>query len=542
MTALARKELVGHSRAWLLHIFENEVARTVGGGAALVAVDEPMDVTATVERQVHVLENLEYDMLGDGGKVAHGSEVRVARVDEDEIGRPEEGIVSGEIHFEVDAIWSSGAIGHLGAMPWTARVERQRVVDDARVIVDEGAIGRRVVHGVAIVPAIRVARSQPQMIGGEAAGHLHFTEAHDALARNRVVGPAPRQPRRWEDVLRKSICAARVIARLDIEGDDHALGLTGDGGAVDLVIGDGIAAGAVIDHRYTGVSGSGIDAILERGASEPIDVSDAGAYHDRLVRSGKDRAVFNLVNARTGIGHEPAVRCAWRAKAARERERAIGLSGTAVEAQKQFWSAAKPAAFRPNGNFARRRRNRGGEWRRKNAVRLIIAARRRAQVQALGPGEGAAVFDRGKIMRSLQTPPAKAVLEAAVGDNIWTVIDAHFDFVQQAFAKPLEHDDEGIVDLRAEAFAERTGIFDCGPFAFGTGVTIGPIRGQMRVGFRIDEFETAAGAIAPIAPAAAVPIEEFAGDNLQANLDIAATDEEVAVVGGGQGKAFAAVG
>src|SRR5256885_369583 len=50
------------------------------------------------------------------------------------------------------------------------------------------------------------------------------------------------------------------------------------------------------------------------------------------------------------------------------------------------------------------------------------------------------------------------------------------------------------------------------------------------------------GSVVPCSTAAAVPFEVDVGSSVKANLVRAATAGEVAVVGGGQGKAFAAVG
>src|SRR4051812_35741246 len=99
------------------------------------------------------------------------------------------------------------------------------------------------------------------------------------------------------------------------------------------------------------------------------------------------------------------------------------------------------------------------------------------------------VLDRREIMRALQIPANHTVFESAVRDEIRPVVHAHFDFIDQAFAQALEHNDETIVDIRPETLPERAVVFDGRPRTLAGVVAVSPVRWEAFVPFGINQFK-----------------------------------------------------
>src|SRR6185503_6629985 len=89
------------------------------------------------------------------------------------IGRAQEHVVFGEVTDVIDAATVvGGAAAHGALMPGTAGELRPGVVDDAVVVVNEGAIQRGVIQFEPAVPTANVDQRAPQMIRRDAARHL----------------------------------------------------------------------------------------------------------------------------------------------------------------------------------------------------------------------------------------------------------------------------------------------------------------------------------------------------------------------------------
>ena len=536
-----RKPLGGHVTVRLLRILVDEISRTLVGRAALAAVHEHVEVTTVIVGQAEPLKNFIHRLLPDRAEVADRETVRVARVVQHEVGRAEERIVIREIHLVIHAKRPGGTGGGVGAMERAAGVERLAVVENARVVVHERRVHDRVVHGVARVPAVRVHLRNPEMIRREVAGHLDFAPAHEAFLDQRVARVTTVQPGRREDILRERADVVLSVARLDVERRHFAGRLRGNHGGINSIAGHGVARRAVVHHRRVGVIRIRINAVAEVDRGDAVSVNRPRGHDDGFIRLRQERFVRHVRDGWTGVRNAGAVHHAGRAEAAREIHAPVGFGGAAVQAEKNFGKAAQPAHLRTDGDL-RTLGNRMRERRGENAVGLIVAARAGADVQTFAADE-APVLQCGEIMRALQHPAVESRLEAAVGDEVRAVVHAHLDFIHETFAETLQHDDERVVRGRAERFAKRAVVFDGGPEALAGVIAVGPVPGMMGVAVGIDQLHAAAESIAPVAPAPAVAVGEFADGDVQLRDNLATAGAgDVVVIGRGEDDALAAVG
>ena len=312
------------------------------------------------------------------------------------------------------------------------------------------------------------------MVGGKVSGHLDFSPPHHALARHGVVRPASREAGLRKSILRESAGGVLTVPAFEVKRDHVAGSLAGDGAAVDAVVGDGVAARAVVEHRNTGVCRRRVNAVAQGHRHRRLPIGGPRRDHDGCAGGGQDGRVLHFVDRRTGVGDATAIDRARCAEFSRQSHAAVGFSGAAVEPEQQLGKAAEPADFGADGDGASAGWYRAGERRGKDAVGLIVSARTGAHMQALAAGE-AFVLDARKIVRALQRPSVQAGLKAAIGHEVRAVIRTDLDFIKETFAGALQVDNEAVVGGSAERFTKRAGPFDGRPQAFAGVVAVRPV-------------------------------------------------------------------
>lgn len=248
----------------------------------------------------------------------------------------------------------------------------------------------------------------------------------------------------------------------------------------------------------------------------------------------------NLEDRRPGIGDGATVRGAGRAQVGRDQQSSGGLEAAAQGAQEEFRPALEPAHLRAQrgGRVGRQRgRDRGAD----TVDRGIAPTERLDPEGATAPH---AVRDRvgGSAMIALGCPPCDARREIAVGHAIHAIGPDHFHVVDQVLAWALRDEVEAAGRNAVRDVVHSTGKLDHGPGTLARFIAVGPVRGLEVVGVRVDEFETAAQAITPLAPAPARSVGEF----VHLDVDAVGFGEAEGVrddnpVGHGEGEPFAAV-
>ena len=108
-------------------------------------------------------------------------------------------------------------------------------------------------------------------------------------------------------------------------------------------------------------------------------------------------------------------------------------------------------------------------------------------MQRNGTAVGSVRINRGKLVVTLETPPARAVLEAWIYDQVvGAPVRRHLDVVDQTFPISGEHDFQGVWSCGAISVCDQPGVRDIRPTALGRFIAVRPVRGQPIVGARID--------------------------------------------------------
>ena len=112
-------------------------------------------------------------------------------------------------------------------------------------------------------------------------------------------------------------------------------------------------------------------------------------------------------------------------------------------------------------------------------------------------------------MCALESPVAHAGVEAGVANAIRAAGEKHLNVVQLGATCALQNDIElvGRSGGRMNVIGESATVDQC-PGGFRLFQTALPIGGQMIIAVRIDQFQTAAGAISKFAPTSAIAIRD----------------------------------
>src|SRR3954467_2527824 len=108
------------------------------------------------------------------------------------------------------------------------------------------------------------------MIRGEAPGHLDFAPTNDTFPARCVVRENASQTWRREDVLWKEIGHIGAVNGLNVERNNRRSRLGRNGGGVDAVPCNGVAAGSAVVHQEELESGARIDAIANSDSGKTI--------------------------------------------------------------------------------------------------------------------------------------------------------------------------------------------------------------------------------------------------------------------------------
>ena len=450
--------MVNHFLVWLLGILEDEVARTISGGAAMDAVDEVVDIAAGVKDQANFVEGDIRGLLGLRAEIAGARGVGVARIVQHEIRRTQHHVVRREVLHKVAAGCAARTLRLHAAVPRTAGELRQRVIDRAVVVVNERAVQRGVVQvREANGPAVGVRGREPQMIGGKRPHHLRVAPAQHAFARHRVIRETARQARGRKEMVGELIGRAQAVRGLHVKRN-RALGrLAGERGAVEAVIRDGIAAGAGIihgqrgEHRGRDGGGAVFQTITKRHPSEAVGIVGAAGDHHVFTGGRHHGQVRNSVDGRAGVGDQTAVGRARGAEVGGQGHSSKRLGTAAAQAEQDFRPATQPAHLAANGDRCGHSAAGGTGQCDTQLVTAVVAAGFGTNVQALRATEPD-VLDGGHVMRAVEHPWADAVFKTRIGHQVGARAVLNFDFVQQAFAN-TELEDLKMVAVEREGFA-----------------------------------------------------------------------------------------
>src|SRR6185503_1023705 len=228
---------------------------------------------------------------------------------------------------------------------------------------------------------------------------------------------------------------------------------------------------------------------------------------DGFVGGGQWGGVGDVVDGRAGISccrsgtFEAGVLGSRCAEVGGWVEFAGDFHAAAVDAHEDFGPAANPTGFGAKEDAACRS---GGEDGGAYAVGAVVAAGGGAEVDAVEGAVVAGAFDGGVVVGALEDPVGGAGFEAGVVDDVGAAVVADFDVVNEAFAKAEEEEFDvvGNAGGAGEGFAKAVlGAFEVDPLAFGGFVGVGPVGRLGGVGAGIGEFEAAAAAVGPAAPA-----------------------------------------
>ena len=315
-----------------------------------------------------------------------------------------------------------------------------------------------------------------------------------------------------------------------MEGGECSGGLARDGGRIE--------SGTTISHLDGEDIGGGIQSIVQGKAAQGIDIGYlsidghglSGRREDRLMLDGEDR--------RAGIGLGATVGGARGTEVLWHGQGAHRFEMIAVEAEDEIGVSFQPAGAAADGGAAVFG-ERGGEI-GLDPVGAVIAAGGGAEVETVVAGVALAGCAQARAdVVALGDPGSEPGFEGGVGDGVGGA-GKDLEIVDEALAGAEEEDMEFVDGALAEV--EQAAMFDGGPGALGGFVAIGPVGREPIVGVGIDEFEGTAAAVGPEAPATAVAVGYFVGDDMNR-----IGDDDVVVradngVGEGEGDALAAVG
>ncbi len=130
-------------------------------------------------------------------------------------------------------------------------------------------------------------------------------------------------------------------------------------------------------------------------------------------------------------------------------------------------------------------------------------------MQALTPVNAAGTFNACFAVVALEEPSALAAFKITVGNPVPPARQHDFDIVDQAFTRAQQMHLQLIGRVIGVAVVQHAGGFDGGPRGLGGFIAIRPIRRLVVVGMGIYQFEAAATAVAPFAPASTTAIHHF---------------------------------
>ena len=107
------------------------------------------------------------------------------------------------------------------------------------------------------------------------------------------------------------------------------------------------------------------------------------------------------------------------------------------------------------------------------------------------------------------TSHVQAAFKFGIGNVVASVV-IHFDVVHQAFAG-IQQADLGVIDggIIILAVVQHAGVLDVHPGRLLGFVAVRPVGGQTVIGMGIDQFQAAAAAGGPFAPASARAVSHF---------------------------------
>ena len=226
---------------------------------------------------------------------------------------------------------------------------------------------------------------------------------------------------------------------------------------------------------------------------------------DGFVRRRNRRVMRHVRNCRRGIRHRAAVARAGRSEIRRQIHRHRRLQPVAAQAKQNLRMTAQPA--HPGANRIRRTADLCRRQRRADAVHLVVAALRRPDVIRLRAVETSTRFQPRLLLRALRRPARRTPFERRVRHHIHARQRADFDVVDQTFARALQQRLQ-LVGCGSPVIQHAANFHRC-PRSLGRFIAVRPVRRQPVVAARIDQFETAAAAIRPLAPAPAVAIRDL---------------------------------
>ena len=158
------------------------------------------------------------------------------------------------------------------------------------------------------------------MIDSKAAGGIAVPEHHDTFAHRGIIVKERREARDGQS----------AVGGLEIKGDERVRALPRNGGAEQTIPSDGVASGSIIFHRDGGVTGSGINAVIEGEALHAIGIMHPRGDDGRLVGCRQRWRMAYLVNCRAGIDDISAVPRAWCAEVGRHGHWASGFQPVSI--------------------------------------------------------------------------------------------------------------------------------------------------------------------------------------------------------------------
>ena len=442
----------------------------------------------------------------------------VAGAEEVDVILPEQPVVIREAHVVITTVADRRIVAR--RMIGAAVEPGARVIDDAVRAVGEGHILGPVAHLLLVAPLGHRGLAHPKTVSAERAGQDVVAPHDETFPHRRVVRELGGQR------------GAELVRRLNVEGRDDAGNLGRQHRAVE--------SRAVVGHGQTDEVRGRIEPVIQQQRGKPVRILHARRHQDLLARGGQNGPVRHVRDGRADVGRDRGIGRARRAQIAGRQREARRLVVIAPQPEQDVRIALEPAHLGSKRHVDRAAR----ESERQlcaHAVCARVAPAPGPQMQRARTGKSFVGLPACPVVVALENPVRGAGLEGAVADEVRAVIRGEdFHVVHQTLA--CAH--EGDVQLRGVLVAvdHRAGRFHVHPAALGRLVAVGPVGRETMIAARVPQFQTAAVARRPPAPAPAGPVADFIDHNVNGvGRDHAETVRRHDHLRHGQRHAFAAV-